>query len=160
MSRQTRVVVVDGNDLFREGLRRILSDARFRVVRDGANLEEVLQRSPDHASPQLLLLSADSDCLVTAAKIHRFKLARPDARVVVLSDECDFDGVLAVLRAGANGFVLRRIDHAVFAKSLELVMLGQSVVSSSLIDPLCSAAGTADTTLGLDRAGRCRTPHG
>jgi two-component system nitrate/nitrite response regulator NarL len=136
MSRPTRtfVVVVDENDLFREGLRRILSDTAFRVTRDTASLEGFLHGLPAKAAPQLLLLSAGTDHLATVSQIQRFKAAYPDARVVVLSDECNFDSVVAMLRAGANGFVLKRIDFRAFAKSLEMVMLGQSVLSSSVVE--------------------------
>src|SRR5215471_4368331 len=124
MPRSTHTFVVDQNALFREGLRRILSATVFRVSRDGRTLEEVLNGLPVHSLPQLLLLSSGPDCLVTATEVQRFKRSYPDARVVVLSDQCDFDSAIAVLRAGANGFVLKRIDYRTFAKSLELIMLG------------------------------------
>src|SRR5581483_4421451 len=49
-------------------------------------------------------------------------------------EECDFESVMAILRVGANGFMLKRIDCEAFTKSLELVMLGQSVLSSSVVE--------------------------
>ena len=135
MTRSTRTLVVDQNDLFREGLRRILADTAFRVAKDGASLEQVLSDLSDKIPPQLLLLSASPDYVATAYEVQRFKTGYPDARVVVLSEQCDFDSVMAILRAGANGFVLKRIESRAFTKALDLVMLGQSVLSSSVIDP-------------------------
>jgi two-component system nitrate/nitrite response regulator NarL len=134
VSRWTRTIFVDQNQLFREGLRRILSETDFRVARDSATLEEVLKGVPDKAAPHLLLLSIGSDHVTAAREVECFKGIYANARVVVLSEDCNFDSVFAVLRAGANGFVLKRIHHKTLLKSLELVMLGQSVIPSMVID--------------------------
>jgi two-component system nitrate/nitrite response regulator NarL len=134
VSRWTRTIFVDQNQLFREGLRRILSETDFRVARDSATLEEVLKGIPDKMAPHLLLLSVGSDYVTAAREVEHFKGIYASARVVVLSEHCNFDSVFAVLRAGANGFVLKRIHHKTLLKSLELVMLGQSVIPSMVID--------------------------
>ena len=81
-----------------------------------------------------MLLSTGGDDWVTACEVRRFKECYPNARVVVLSDHCDFDGVLSILEAGANGYILKQIDHDTLIKSLDLVMLGETVLSSSVID--------------------------
>src|SRR5207344_776288 len=47
---------------------------------------------------------------------------------------CDFDGVLSILEAGANGYVLKQVDYGTLTKSLDLVMLGETVLSSSVIE--------------------------
>src|SRR5258708_1503079 len=109
MSCSVRTVLVDRNDLFREGLRRILSETSFRVTRDSATLEGILEGFSGKAPPQLLILNAVADYRATASEVRRFKDCYPDARVVMLTDHCDFDGVISVLQAGANGFVLKRV---------------------------------------------------
>ena len=38
------------------------------------------------------------------------------------------------LEAGANGYLLKQVDHGILTKSLDLVMLGETVLSSSVID--------------------------
>ena len=76
---------------------------------------------PDKMAPHLLLLSVGSDYVTAAREVEHFKGIYASARVVVLSEHCNFDSVFAVLRAGANGFVLKCIHHKTLVKSLELV---------------------------------------
>jgi two-component system nitrate/nitrite response regulator NarL len=134
MSLSTRTVLVDQDELFREGLRRLLTEAAFRVSKGVATLDEALEYFREKDAPELLLLSVSRGHGRTATDVQRFKSNYPQARVVVLSEQCEFDSVLAVLRAGANGFVLKCIDFVTLAKSLRLVMTGQSVLSSSVVD--------------------------
>ena len=134
MPRAIRTVLIDENSLFREGLRRILLETPFRVVRHAGTCDEFLEGSPEKTAPGLMLLGAGADDWVTASEVRRFKECYPNARVVVLSDHCDFDGVLSILEAGANGYVLKQVDHGTLTKSLDLVMLGETVLSSSVIE--------------------------
>ena len=134
MSLSIHTVLVDPDELFREGLRRLLTEDSFRVSRGVTTLDEALEYFRDKAAPKLLLLGVSGGHGTTAADVQRFKSNYPQTRIVVLSELCEFDSVLAVLRAGADGFVLKRIDYKTLAKSLRLVILGQSVLSSSVID--------------------------
>src|SRR4029077_7498770 len=106
----------------------------FRVVRDAATLEDVLEGRPQKAAPGLMLLSPGGGDWGTGGGARRFKACYPNARVVILSDHCDFDGVLSILEAGANGYILKQVDYGTLTKSLDLVMLGETVLSSSVIE--------------------------
>jgi two-component system nitrate/nitrite response regulator NarL len=152
MSRATHTVLVDANVLFREGLRRILADTAFRVSGGADTLEEALKRLPAKAPPELLLLSAGGDYGNTAVEVQSFKSAYPYARVVILSEQCDLDSVITVLRAAVDGVILTSIDARTLAKSLELVMQGQSVLSSSVIDLLVGRL-ERKTTMAIAIAG-------
>ena len=134
MTRAIRAVLIDRNSLFREGLRRLLADTHFRVVRHAGTFDEFLDGRPEKVAPGLMLLSTGTDDLVTTSEVRRFKECYPGARVVVLSDLCSFGGVLSILEAGANGYLLKQVDHGTLTKSLDLVMLGETVLSSSVID--------------------------
>ena len=81
-----------------------------------------------------MLLSTSGDNWITASEVRRFKKCYPGARVVVLSDHCDLDVVLSTLEAGANGFVLKQVHYDILAKSLDLVMSGETILSSSVIE--------------------------
>ena len=106
------------------------------MVRHSGTFDEFLESKPEKTAPDLLVLSTAADDWITASEVRRFKECYPNARVVVLSDHCDFDGVLSILEAGANGYVLKQIDYGTLTKSLDLVMLGETVLSSSVIETL------------------------
>src|SRR6185312_884708 len=64
------------------------------------------------------------------------------ARVVVLADAYELNQLTAVLRAGAHSYLLKTMTSEVLLKSLEIVMLGGSVFSSTIL-PLISTMPTA-----------------
>jgi hypothetical protein len=65
--------------------------------------------------------------------VKLIKQSYPLARVMVLAERCDLNEVLAVFRAGADGYVLKTITPEVLMKSLELLMLGETVLPSSIL---------------------------
>jgi two-component system, NarL family, nitrate/nitrite response regulator NarL len=134
MAQIISTLLVDSNNLFREGLRRILSRAPFRIIAAAATYDEVIQDCSDKSYPNLLLLSTSSNAQATVSQIGRFKESYPEARVVVLSDTCDLNSVLSALEAGASGFLLKNVEHGILTKSLGLVMLGETVLSSSVVE--------------------------
>ena len=109
MPRATRTVLIDENSLFREELRRILSKTSFRVTRSAETCDEFLEGSPEKTAPGLIILGAGTDGWITACQVRRFKDCYPNARVVVLSDHCDFDGVEAKTRSDGQCLVSCRV---------------------------------------------------
>jgi hypothetical protein len=59
-----------------------------------------------------------------------FANIHPDAPLVVLSGTFDAKEVVAVLRAGANGYVLNTLTCQALIKSFDLAMCGQTVLPS------------------------------
>ena len=85
MSLSIHTVLVDPDELFREGLRRLLTEDSFRVSRGVTTLDEALEYFRDKAAPKLLLLGVSGGHGTTAADVQRFKSNYPQTRVVVLS---------------------------------------------------------------------------
>jgi two-component system, NarL family, nitrate/nitrite response regulator NarL len=121
-------ILVDANNLFREGLRRILSTTVFRVAKVAAVIDEIPLQTLRGSRQLLFLVGAADDNATTAATVGRLKAQNPTARVVVLSDRCELDDALAVLRAGADGYLLKQISCDALIKALDLVMLGVTIL--------------------------------
>src|SRR5581483_4276970 len=140
MSRPVRTVLIDENDLFGECLRRVLSETSFPITRSFGTLEAISETFSAKACPQLFLWATRplTRCNVPEG-IGHLKQHYPTTRVVILSDEYDFDYVISTLHAGANGLLHKNVDPATLEKSLQLVMLGQTVLSSKIIDLLTRA---------------------
>jgi two-component system nitrate/nitrite response regulator NarL len=51
----------------------------------------------------------------------------------VLSDRCELNNALAVLRAGADGYVFEQISRDALIKTLDLVMLGVTTLPAPLM---------------------------
>jgi two-component system nitrate/nitrite response regulator NarL len=79
------------------------------------------------------LIATDGDHAVTALAVGRLKDQNPSARIVVLSDRCDLDDALAAFRAGADGYVIEQISCDALIKSLDLVMLGVTILPAAFM---------------------------
>ncbi len=142
-----RVVLADDHPIFREGLvRSIAEDPGFVVVGEAGTADEAIAlvetERPDVA---LLDVSMPGGGIAAAAAIAtRF----PGTRIAMLTvSENDHD-VLAAMKAGAIGYVLKGVSASGLRDILREVAAGKPHVSPSL-----AAAGA-----GGD-AGRRRTPR-
>jgi two-component system nitrate/nitrite response regulator NarL len=133
MASGVTTILVARNSLLREGLLRILSTTAFRVTKVVATIDDLSLHSIRTARPVLFLLGTNGAHAVTAITVGRLKEQNPTARIVVLSDRCDLDDALAVFRAGADGYVFEQISCDTLIKSLDLVMLGVTILPAAFM---------------------------
>jgi DNA-binding NarL/FixJ family response regulator len=118
----TRVLVVDDQALFREGLCALLaSDARIDVVGQAANGLECLRQLAS-ARPDVILLDLRMPELDGVQTIRRLRDLGSSARVVVLTTFDDDQLVFEALREGALAFLLKDAS------------------SEEIVDAICEAA--------------------
>jgi two-component system, NarL family, nitrate/nitrite response regulator NarL len=133
MAKGVTTILVARNSLFREGLLRILNATAFRVTKVVATIEDLSSHSIRTARPVLFLLGRNGAHAATAITVGRLKEQNPTSRIVVLSDQCDLDEALAAFRAGADGYVFEQINCDTLIKSLDLVMLGVTILPAALM---------------------------
>ena len=133
MGNRVATVLVAGNSLFREGLLLILSTTAFRVCKVAATIDDLSLQSTRTSRPFLFLIGTGGDHAVTApTTVERLRKQNPSARIVVLSDRCELNDALAVFRAGADGYLFEQISRDALIKSLDLVMLGVTILPAAL----------------------------
>jgi two-component system, NarL family, nitrate/nitrite response regulator NarL len=126
------VLVVDDHPLFRQGVVHSLAlDPAFRVVGETACGEDALQLArallPDVA---LLDISMPGwGGIVTAEKLA---IACPATAIVMLTVSEDKDKLLAALKAGARGYVLKGVSAKELADVLHAAFAGEVYVSPSI----------------------------
>lgn len=130
MTQIVTTILVDANNLFREGLRRILSTTVYRVAKVVSAIDDIPLRSLQGSRAVLFLVGAAGDYAATAVAVGRLKAKNPTARVVVLSDHCELNEVLMLLRAGADGYLLKQISCDALIKALDLVMLRLTILAA------------------------------
>ncbi|MGB3806026.1 MAG: response regulator transcription factor [Erythrobacter sp.] len=131
------IAIVSDNSLAREGLRRILEGDEFTVTQSHACSRDMLDSQIGQPGPEIAILDigeVDTICSEVEACQH----AMPKAKVVVLSDEFDFDLMLEAFRIGVDGYIVKRIDCEALIGSLKLVHLGEKVMPSELAKGLPS----------------------
>jgi two-component system, NarL family, nitrate/nitrite response regulator NarL len=139
--RLVSTVVLDENTLLREGLKRVLSESRFRIVKDGSTKGHIsLGEIPQRIGGLLFLIGADENPWELASQVRRLKGAYPHAVIVVLGEQTDVRPVLGAINAGASGYLNSTMMRDILIKTLELIMLGETVVPTPLLQAICDRA--------------------
>lgn len=136
MRRSWRIVIVGPNALAREGLAHILHGTAFRVVASNPILDDGAIGPLPHDLPLLLVLDAGYATDVTLRQIRSFREQRADGRVAVISDHYRPDEVCCALRNGAHAYLVNMADGSALIKSLELVMLGATILPPQFVSDL------------------------
>jgi two-component system nitrate/nitrite response regulator NarL len=124
-------VLVEPNNLLREGLAMILNSAQFNVAVSTPILEASFNASLQGGGLRLLVLGAGAKLEETISQITLFKAMNPDGFVAILVDENDLlpDEIAQLFKHGANACLSRVTTGEVLIKSLELIMLGETILS-------------------------------
>ena len=114
-----RVVLVDDHHLFRSGVRAELGDS-VEVVGEAGTIEEAVPLIKE-LDPDVVLLDVHLPDGGGDAIIHAVAPARPAVRFLALSVSDAAEDVIAVIRAGARGYVTKTISGDELASAIERV---------------------------------------
>jgi len=127
-----RLLLVDDQALFREGLRTLLSlHEDLQVVGEAGNGLEALSAA-DSLRPDVVLMDLRMPVLDGVAATRRLLAAHPATRVIVVTtfddDELVFDG----LRAGAIGYLLKDVSSDKLVEAIRAAASGESFLQPSI----------------------------
>jgi len=127
-----RILIVDDQALFREGLKTLLStQPDFELVGEAGNGEEALRLAAQHR-PEIVLMDLRMPILDGVSATRRFSSQLPDCRVIVLTtfdeDETVFDG----LRAGAVGYLLKDVSSEKLYEAIRAAARGEYFLQPSI----------------------------
>ena len=135
------VFIVDDHELFRAGVRAELAE-HVEVAGDAASVEEAVPAIL-HAAPDVVLLDVHMPGGGGVEVIRQVAQQRPTQRFLALSVSDAPDDVIAVIRAGARGYVTKSISSAELADAVRRVADGDAVFSPRLAGFVLDAfAGT------------------
>jgi DNA-binding NarL/FixJ family response regulator len=124
------VVIVDDHHLFRAGVRAEL-DGLVEVLGDAAAVEDAV-RLVLEAEPDVVLLDVQMPGGGGAEVIRQVAERRPAQRFLALSVSDAPDDVIAIIRAGARGYVTKTISGPELADAVRRVADGDAVFSPRL----------------------------
>jgi DNA-binding NarL/FixJ family response regulator len=126
-----RVMVVDDHPMWRDAVARDLGDAGFEVVATASDGRAALNRAPA-ARPDVVVLDlqipAPNGVEVTAALVE----ADPTVRVLILSASGEQDDVLAAVKAGATGYLVKSASRSELVDAVTRVSRGDTVFTPGL----------------------------
>jgi len=131
-----RIVVIDDHALFRRGVIALLQHEKdFAIVGeapdalDGTKLAAATQ-------PAVVLLDLHMPGLTGLQALPALKEAAPRAAIVMLTVSEDAEDLVACLKAGASGYLLKNIEADFMIDAIRRVARGESVMSESMTGKL------------------------
>jgi DNA-binding NarL/FixJ family response regulator len=135
-----RVLVVDDQTLFREGLVELLkADQRVSLVGQAEDGEQALERIAA-LLPAVVLMDVRMPRLDGIRATARIVKEFPSVRVVILASVQTDDSVVEALRAGAAGYVLKDADHESLVAAILRAAAGRCVLNQEGQVAVVSAA--------------------
>lgn len=132
MNEVIEVLVVDDHPMFRQGVVHSLGqEPGFRVVGETANGEEALMLA-QALLPTVVLLDISMPGWNGIVTAERIAMACPATVIVMLTSSEDKDKLLAALKAGARGYVLKGVSARELAQVLRAAVDGEVYVSPSI----------------------------
>ncbi len=138
MTDPIRVLIVDDQSLFREGLRTLLSvQPEFEVVGEAGNGEEAIQLVSD-LDPEIVLMDLRMPVMDGVSATNKLHIDRPDVKVIVLTTFDDDENVFEGLRAGAVGYLLKDVSSTKLFEAIHATARGEYFLLPSITAKIVS----------------------
>jgi two-component system nitrate/nitrite response regulator NarL len=152
--KSTSIVIVDDHPLFRQGLAQLLKtlpqfDLLGEVANGGDGIALVKRLRPD-----LLLLDLTMKGGLSGLDVLKaIRATDADTRVVMVTVSDRAEDLVAALRAGADGYLLKDMEPEQMIESLAVAASGRIIVSDALTHLLALALREQGRPASVDEAG-------
>jgi DNA-binding NarL/FixJ family response regulator len=126
-----RVLIVDDHPLTRDALRGLLSANGFEVVGEASSGAEAIELAGE-LRPQLVLLDLSMPEMNGVEALPQLLEAAPGVEVVMLTASEDDSSLLAAIRAGAAGYLLKSEPPERIVGFLRGVVRGEAALSGAV----------------------------
>ena len=125
------VVIADDHPLTRDALTSLLEGNGFDVIGEAGDGHAAVERARE-LRPDLVLLDLSMPDVDGLAALPELRTAAPDSVVVVLTASGTEDNLMAAIRAGAAGYLLKTEPPERLVEFLRGVARGEAALSGSV----------------------------
>ena len=125
------VLVVDDHPLTRDALAALLGQHEFDVVGQARDGQEAIEQAGE-LRPRLVLLDLTMPGMDGLTALPAIRAAAPESEVVVLTASGTEENLLAAIRGGAAGYLLKSEPPERIAEFLHGVAEGEAALSGSI----------------------------
>ena len=139
MPDNTRVLIIDDHPLFRKGLSQLLAlSGSFEVIAEAASGQEGIElaRSLD---PDLILLDLNMKGMNGLETLRTMRDLEIDARIILITVSDAPEDLIAAIRAGSDGYILKDNDPDDILRLIDSAMHGKNAISPELTSLLATA---------------------
>lgn len=136
------VLVIEHYPIFREGLCRLLSDQEdIEVIASTDNGEEAVNISKQ-LTPHVAIVDADMPHFNSVKVAKGIKEGSPKTAILMLSSQGWESSVLASVRAGVAGYLLKEVSSAELINAIRSIHAGEIVFDMKAARPILRRIGS------------------
>ena len=134
MSPKYRIVIAEDHTILREGLRALLSSSPdFDIVGEAQDGREAI-RCVEKLKPNLILTDLSMPRMNGMDAIREIRRRAPETKILVLTVHKTEEYILATLKAGADGYLLKDSTHGELLAAVRHVLSGKHYISPGISD--------------------------
>ena len=127
-----RILIADDHAVVRAGLRALLEHHdQFHVVAEAATGKEAIQKAQE-LHPDVAVLDIRMPGISGIEACRQIVAAVEGCRVIVLTTYAEDELLFSAIRAGASGYVLKRIGDNDLVQAVERVSRGENILDPTL----------------------------
>jgi DNA-binding NarL/FixJ family response regulator len=127
-----RLLIADDHDLFREGLRALISATEdIELVGEAATGEEAIAIA-EQQQPEVVLMDINMPDLDGIGATRKILRANPTTGIIMVTMLKDDASVFSAMRAGARGYVLKGSKYKELLQTIRAVANGQALFGPSI----------------------------
>jgi two-component system response regulator NreC len=134
-----RIVLADDHRMVREGLRAVLERAGVEVIGEAASGREAIAEAR-RLHPDVVVMDVAMPDLNGIDATRRLHAELPEIKIIGLSMNSDRRYVLAMLDAGAAGYLLKNAASDELLSALAIVTRGQTYLSPTIAEGVVDEA--------------------
>jgi DNA-binding NarL/FixJ family response regulator len=127
-----RVLVADDHPIFRYGMRALISsDPDTELVGEATNGEEAVARALE-LRPDVILMDFDMPEMDGIEATRKILEARPNTSILMVTMSEEDESVVAAVRAGARGYVLKDAEGEETLRAVRAAAGGEAIFSPTI----------------------------
>src|SRR3989337_2084949 len=132
MSQGNRVLIIDDHPLFRKGVSQLIAMApHLQLVGEASNGEQGVAKARE-LDPDLILLDLHMKGMNGIDTLKAIRDAGIDCRVVILTVSDNADDLVAAIRSGANGYLLKDMEPEDLLAAIDEALNGRTGIGERL----------------------------
>lgn len=121
-----QIALVDDHKLFRSGIASLINNLKgFEIIFEAGNGEEMIRKISSKLKPDMVLLDIHMPVMDGTQTALWLKENYPEIRVIVVSMLQEPEKVLAMLKNGTKGYLLKDAEPQEFELALQKVSQGE-----------------------------------
>lgn len=141
MQNKLKFIICDDHNMFRDGIKLLIESENIgQIIAEAENGAHLLEIIKNH-KPDIILMDIDMPVMGGVEATAKISEKYPEIKILVLSMFGDEKLYIKMIKAGANGFILKTSGKYELENAIKQVAAGESYFSNELLRRIVSNIG-------------------